>query len=60
MNFVNLSSRSHFELSFQKKKKIRFVHVNNFGSRLLNICKENDLYIVNGRKEPGQCKCYCK
>ena len=31
------------------------VHVNNFGSRLLNICKENDLYIVNGRKEPGQC-----
>ena len=31
------------------------VHVNNFGSRLLNICKENYLYIVNGRKEPGQC-----
>lgn len=28
--------------------------MNNYSIRLLNICKENNLYIVNGHKEPGQ------
>ena len=38
-----------------RERQIHDVHVNNFGSRLLNICKENDLYIVNGHKEPDRC-----
>ena len=32
--------------------------VNNFGNRLLTLCKENDLYIVNGRLESGNYTCY--
>lgn len=28
---------------------------NNFGSKLLTLCKENELVIVNGRLEPGNC-----
>ena len=28
-------------------------HVNSFGHKLLSLCKENDLHIVNGRLTPG-------
>ena len=30
-------------------------HVNMFGTKLLTLCKENSLVIVNGRLEPGFC-----
>ena len=28
--------------------------VNTFGYKLINLCKETELYIVNGRLEPGR------
>ena len=28
---------------------------NNYGSKLLSLCKENNLCILNGRKEDGKC-----
>lgn len=34
--------------------------VNHFGSKLLNLCKENRLYIVNGRLENGSCTFHSK
>ena len=30
-------------------------HVNSYGHRLLTLCKENSLLVVNGRLTPGQC-----
>ncbi len=32
--------------------------VNSFGLRLLSLCKEHDLRLVNGRLEPGRFTCY--
>lgn len=32
--------------------------VNTFGTKLLSLCKENDLHIVNGRLENGDFTCY--
>ncbi|MES9881010.1 MAG: reverse transcriptase domain-containing protein [Sedimenticola sp.] len=32
--------------------------VNSFGLRLLSMCKEHDLRLVNGRLEPGMFTCY--
>lgn len=33
-------------------------HVNNFDLRLLSLCKEHDLQIVNGRKDDNLITCY--
>ena len=33
-------------------------HVNQFGNKLLSLCKENSLLIVNGRLEPGHFTCF--
>ena len=32
--------------------------VNNFGNRLVTVCKENNLLTVNGRLESGNYTCY--
>jgi len=34
-------------------------HVTMFGTKLLTLCKENSLVIVNGRLESGLCTFYC-
>lgn len=31
---------------------------NNFGNKLLSLCKQSSLYIMNGRIEPGHFTCY--
>lgn len=31
---------------------------NGFGNKLLTVCKENSIFIVNGRKEVGKFTCY--
>lgn len=36
-------------------RKNRDPQSNNFGTKLLSLCKENNLAIVNGRLEQGQC-----
>ena len=33
-------------------------HCNAFGNRLLTLCKENGVFIVNGRKEQGKFTCF--
>jgi len=33
-------------------------HSNVFGNKLLSLCKENGIFIVNGRLEPGHLTCY--
>ena len=36
-------------------RKSHDLHVNNFGCRLLELCKQNNIFILNGRLETGQC-----
>lgn len=33
-------------------------HVNNYGIKLLSLCKENNVFIMNGRLEPGKLTSY--
>jgi len=37
------------------KRRNQDKHVNMFGTKLLTLCKENSLVIVNGRLDPGLC-----
>lgn len=40
------------------ERKSNDLVVNNFGNQLLNLCKDNDLHIVNGRLEDGNFTCH--
>jgi hypothetical protein len=44
MSGVNLPVRANHDNGF-----------NNYGTKLLSLCKENNLCILNGRKEDGKC-----
>jgi hypothetical protein len=30
-------------------RRVKYVHVNDYGYKLIDLCKNNDIYIVNGR-----------
>ena len=50
--YVNMPQTAAVSLPVRKNHDS---HVNNYGLKLLTLCKENDLCIVNGRKECGKC-----
>jgi len=38
--------------------ELKDYHSNVFGNKLLSLCKENGIFIVNGGLEPGHFTCY--
>ena len=43
------------DLNSLPSRKNEDVVVNSYGLKLLTLCKENEVYIVNGRLDEGKC-----
>ena len=57
--YVELPEENVQHVNSLPKLRNQDKHVTMLGTKLLTLCKENSLVIVNGRFEPGLCTFYC-